>query len=272
MSYQAPSSSTLRALSPQRALGWYDFAEAWLTFPLGRLLDYGCGTGAMCVRIGPRCGAYVGVDVDADRARQASAMLGADIRPISPDEPLPFEDESFDSAIILEVIEHVADERVVLAEIARVLKPGGRLLLTTPHKGLLTFIDPGNVKFVAPWLHRFVHQIVLRQKSYYEERFGQSRRTERGLLADFTTDHSPWHRHYTAERIRALAPSDLVPVASAVYFPAFRALWMLRMGLKVLTFGRLNSLPWPLSVANRSLSRCTSRWGDQLVMLFEKRR
>jgi SAM-dependent methyltransferase len=45
---------------------------------------------------------------------------------------LPFRDASFDTVVLLEVLEHVADAPAVLDEIARVLKPGGRLLLSVP--------------------------------------------------------------------------------------------------------------------------------------------
>lgn len=45
---------------------------------------------------------------------------------------LPFRDEAFDAALCTEVLEHVPDDRGLLSEIARVLKPGGRLVVTVP--------------------------------------------------------------------------------------------------------------------------------------------
>ena len=46
---------------------------------------------------------------------------------------MPFDDGSFDLIVLIEVIEHVQDKRALLSEIARVLRPKGRLLLTTPN-------------------------------------------------------------------------------------------------------------------------------------------
>lgn len=61
-----------------------------------------------------------------------------------------------------------------------------------------------------------------------------------------------------------------MPVAHRVYFPAMRAFWLLKGVLRVLTRGRLTRLPWPFDALERTLSRCESRTGDQLVMLFRR--
>ena len=267
----APTADRWRSMFPERSLQWQDYADGWLDFPLGDVLDFGCGNGAFLDRIAGRCRARWGVDIDAEQVAAAQANTQADIRHIQADDPLPFADGSFDTVILVEVIEHVADERAVLREIARVLRIGGHLLLTTPHKGLLTFLDPGNVKFVAPRLHRFIHCTVLRRQDYYEQRFGATRQREQGMTADFTIDQRPWHRHYRYSRIRALAPAELETVAWVVYFTAFRALWSLQLVLRVLTCGRISELPRPLRWCNKCLSRRAGALGDQLVVLFQKR-
>ena len=266
-----PSASALRAMAPGRRLIWYDYVDAWLNHPLGRVLDYGCSKGGFLRRISARCTERWGIDIDPDRVSEAGQVEGVGARLLTPGKPMPFEDGSFDTAIIMEVIEHVPDERAVLQDLARVLKPGGKLVLTTPHKGLLTFLDPGNVKFAAPGLHRFVHCTLLRRKAYYEARFGPSRRSSKGMIADFSVDQRPWHRHYTYADIRALAPDELRTVGWRVYYPGFRALWCVRHVLRILTLGWLKSLPWPLGALDRRLSRMESLRGDQLVIMFEKR-
>ncbi len=265
-----PSIASVRSLHPERPLNWHDYAEAWLDYPLGAVLDYGCGNGAFLERIAKRCTARYAVDIDAEKVEAAGRHAGITARPITSGDRLPFEDATFDTVTILDVIEHVTDENAVLVELARVLKPQGRLLLTTPHRGLLTFLDPGNFKFVAPGVHRFIHRRLLGQKDYYNARFGSGRRSEQGMIADFSTDQIPWHRHYPYHKLRALAPDNLKTLGYAVYSPAFRALWTLRLALKVLTLGRVRDLPRPLRWLERRLSRVQSRLGDQLVVLFEK--
>lgn len=268
--YCKPTSSTLSKRHFERPLKWTDYADVWLNFPLGSVLDYGCGEGEFAERIRDRLHAYHGVDIDGDKVEKARARGWANVQRINPRDPLPFGDESFDTVVILEVIEHVSDEALVLGELARVLRQRGRLLLTTPHRGLLTFLDPGNFKFVLPRLHRFVHCGILRQSDYYEQRFGGTRRREQNMVADFATDQTPWHRHYSYQEIRRLAPPGLSTLAWSVYFPMFRALWSLRLALKTATFGRYPDLPPPLRQLYRRLSRSEGQWGDQLVVLFEK--
>jgi ubiquinone/menaquinone biosynthesis C-methylase UbiE len=268
--YSAPAPARLRRFNPARPLGLQDYADLWLDFPLGRVLDYGCGPGVLLRRLVSRAAECWGVDVDAAELASAGAIDGVRIEQIAPGQRLPFEDASFDTVVISEVIEHVADERMVLADLTRVLRPGGRLLLTTPHKGLLTFLDPGNLKFVVPGLHRFVHRTLLRRGASYEARFGEQRRRETGLVGDITAGASAWHRHYTYEEIRRLAPPELETLAWRVYFPGMRAIWCTQVLTEVVTRGRVRSTPPPFNWMYRGLSRCETRAGDQLVVLFEK--
>jgi SAM-dependent methyltransferase len=266
-----PSLRQLRSCFPAGPLGWHDYADLWLDRSLGVFLDYGCGGGALLRRVVDRCRECWGLDVDEDALRRAAKIPGVRVRAIASCEPLPFPDGTFDTVSITEVIEHVADERAVLSELTRVLKAGGHLLLTTPHRGLLTFLDPANIKFVMPQLHRIVHAVVLRDPTYYEARFGSARRTRKNMIADFTLDQRPWHRHYKYEQIRALSPPELETVGWAVYFPVMRALWLLGTGVQIASLGRLKNTGDRFGRLKAVLSRQQTRLGDQLVVLFRKR-
>ncbi len=259
----------LRAFRPDQTLLWYDYADLWLCGPVGRVLDFGCASGAYLRRLADRAAELHGVDLDPQRVSTAATLPGVTARTVGPDGPVPYPDGFFDTVVILEVIEHVPDERRLLAELARVLKPGGRLLLTTPHKGWLTFLDPGNFKCLTPRLHRFIHTRLLRQRNYYEQRFGDARR-RLGMYGDLDASN-PWHRHYSSRDLCRLAPPELQLEDWAAYYPAFRALWSLQLAVSVLTAGLVPRLPPPFPAFNRWLSHRESAGGDQLVALFRKK-
>jgi SAM-dependent methyltransferase len=102
----------------------------------GRVLDLGCGTGHSYEELLPR--ETVGVDNEPSAlvAQQRETHV-ADMR------DLPFAAGSFSSVVAIQSVEHVPDPDRVLAEVARVLKPGGRATLVTPNR--LTFGRPDEI-------------------------------------------------------------------------------------------------------------------------------
>jgi O-antigen/teichoic acid export membrane protein/SAM-dependent methyltransferase len=64
----------------------------------------------------------------------------------SPAEKMPLPSGSADVVLLLDVLEHVEDGQTCVAEVMRVLKPGGTLILSVPHKGLFSSLDPQNLK------------------------------------------------------------------------------------------------------------------------------
>ena len=91
----------------------------------GRLLDVGCGS--QPYRPLFAVDAYVGLDIDSETSRKrgvADYLYDGKI--------FPFADSSFDAVLCNQVLEHVFNPDEFLGEIARVLKPGGKLLLTVP--------------------------------------------------------------------------------------------------------------------------------------------
>src|SRR3954468_22375952 len=99
--------------------------------PSDRALDLGVGDGR--VATGIKASKLVGADVSQvalDRAR--TRLPDAELVLVEPDAPLPFADNEFDQVTCIETLEHVRDVQLALSEIRRVLRPGGRLALTTP--------------------------------------------------------------------------------------------------------------------------------------------
>jgi len=94
-------------------------------------LDLGCGDGRLTRFL--RAQSVVGADASiVALERAARRVRGMRAVRVQPDEPLPFEDFSFDLVLCSETIEHVRDMQLFLSEVRRVLKPGGRLAVTTP--------------------------------------------------------------------------------------------------------------------------------------------
>jgi SAM-dependent methyltransferase len=95
-----------------------------------RLLDYGCATGGYSLALQERGFSCTAIDVDApliDRAREA----GVNAHVVTPGDPIPFDDRSFDTVVLFETLEHVPDYLFVLSEARRVTR--NNILISVPN-------------------------------------------------------------------------------------------------------------------------------------------
>ena len=131
---------------PELAADWQDRIDAWPTVAaykrrthellagLRPVLDAGCGTGGDIV-------SGVGVDVSAVMCRRArgrgAPVARADVA------RLPFADATFGGVRSDRVVQHVTDPGAVVAELVRVVRPGGRIVLADPDQGSLVIEVPG---------------------------------------------------------------------------------------------------------------------------------
>jgi ArsR family transcriptional regulator len=101
--------------------------------------DLGCGTGQVAAALAPVVARVVGVDASAEMLQAARRRLrgfaNVELRR-GPLEALPIDDAALDAAAVVLVLHHLPDPGAALAEAARVLRPGGRLLLVDmlPHE------------------------------------------------------------------------------------------------------------------------------------------
>jgi 2-polyprenyl-6-hydroxyphenyl methylase/3-demethylubiquinone-9 3-methyltransferase len=107
-----------------------------------RVLDVGCGEGWFASELVRAGVSVVGIDVAEEPLRRArrseiGRRPGLDLRLADADGPWPVDDASFDAVWAGETIEHVADTVGWFSQARRVLRPGGRLLASTPAHGRL---------------------------------------------------------------------------------------------------------------------------------------
>lgn len=117
--------------------------------PGDRLLDFGCGAGRHALEAMRLGAAVTALDADAkelsaaagwvkamlDEDKQTAAAGGQGHAVLGDGRALPFPSGCFDRVIAAEVLEHVADDEAVLAQLARALRPGGTIAVTVPRWG-----------------------------------------------------------------------------------------------------------------------------------------
>lgn len=115
--------------------------------PADRVLDLGCGFGRHAYQAARLQAAVVALDAGAEEVAGVRATFGAMVEAGELDPAarvgavqgdglrLPFADATFDRVIASEVLEHIADDRTAMAELARVLRPGGTMAVTVPRCG-----------------------------------------------------------------------------------------------------------------------------------------
>jgi SAM-dependent methyltransferase len=128
-----------------------------------RVLDLGCRSGAL-TRHFLEGNEVVGLDVDRAALAKAEA-LGIEPVEANVEEPLPFPDASFDAVVAGELLEHLRFPEAVVAEIRRILRPGGVLVGSVPNafrlqsrlrllRGLPPEDDPTHLHLFSPALVR----------------------------------------------------------------------------------------------------------------------
>ena len=118
----------------------------------GKILEIGCGSGEIAKKyIRPYCESLSATDIVK---RFEGSKIADDIAfQIEDAQHLSFDDETFDGVISRDVIEHVTDDELFIAESLRVLKKGGVLFFTTPNRFRLTAI----IRYLCGRPIRFPH-------------------------------------------------------------------------------------------------------------------
>ncbi|GHU64500.1 hypothetical protein FACS189447_01440 [Spirochaetia bacterium] len=106
-------------------------AEFWELKP-GRILDIGCATGTLLAELKKRGWDTAGIEICEEEAGYARKERFLDVRSL-PLEENHFTERSFDVILASHLIEHLNDPGALVKEVRRILKPGGRFIVTTPN-------------------------------------------------------------------------------------------------------------------------------------------
>ncbi len=183
--------------------GWDRYGFAWQHVPAGGVahLDYGCGDGRLLFGLANKgIARLVGTDVSREAVRLAKVRCSdMEIVHIDGRAALPFAEAEFSSISLLDVLEHVDEPDAVLAELCRVLKNEGTLVITVPGQHVFSFLDMGNLKFRFPRLHRWFY-CRRHPRQEYERRYVAN---PDGLVGDVSAKKR-WHEHFSRRKLESV--------------------------------------------------------------------
>ncbi len=121
-----------------------------------RVLDAGCGSGALAAALAGRGAAVTGIDLSTGLLEIAARRLGPAVvlRRADLGEPLPLAGGSFELVVASLVLHYLEDWAPVLSEFHRVLVPGGRLVVSTHHPSWITMLLAGGITSRSTSGHR----------------------------------------------------------------------------------------------------------------------
>lgn len=179
------------------------YGFAWQHAPAGgdAHLDYGCGDGRFLAGLRNKgIRRVVGADVSRDAVRLAKTKCDRTrIVHIEGHGALPFADGEFSSISLLDVLEHVDRPDTLLAELNRVLRGDGTLIVTVPGRHVFSALDTGNLKFRFPRLHRWFF-CRTHSPEDYERRYAAN---PDGLVGDVSAKKR-WHEHFSRRKLESL--------------------------------------------------------------------
>ena len=130
--------------SPRRLTDRQKWAFAWMK-PSGVVIDVGSSDTPLLGRLHEKARRVIAVDIDRAALDNASHRVSGAQFVVASASAVPLADGIADTVLLLDVLEHVPDAEGAIAEIHRLLRPGGTLLLSVPHAGLFAWLDPQNM-------------------------------------------------------------------------------------------------------------------------------
>lgn len=167
----------------------------WIDANVENLLDGGCSFGYGTKLLAERSKNTFGIDVNMVHIAVASMRYKNINFKSGVLEHTDYRSEFFDLVNLNDVLEHTNDKIQTLNEMYRVLKKGGKIIITTPHKGLFAFLDPYNYGYylrrLLPGFYKLIYKLI---------RFVK----EGKIPEEFNPEHTQKHEHYSLKDFKAM--------------------------------------------------------------------
>lgn len=163
---------------------------ALLDDPVGKAnLDIGGDNGVISYLLRQRGGTWSSADLDERTVGSIRQLVGERVYRLD-GARTPFADQSFDQVVVIDYLEHIADDRGFARELERIVKPGGTVIVNVPH------LQPGSP------LVRFRHRIGLTDEWHGHVRAGYSVATLRETLGPrFRVDRAVTYSRFGSELV-----------------------------------------------------------------------
>ncbi len=219
------------------------------------LLDIGCNTGElMQYALNLGVSEVHGIDINRVAIDKAKAVFENDDRATvthTSADNIPLANDSVNFIVCSEVLEHVPSHLLpaVISEARRVIKPGGRFVITVPHHGLFDFLDPANVRFTFPKLFSLVSRALGgggRDAGFEGEKHGVERHHHFSVV-ELSQLLSP---EFSIDTVRTRG-AFFFPILEALQFPFYRKGWVDSWAFRMLSKAQELDyrIPWPKRLA-----------------------
>lgn len=155
-------------------------------------LDVGGDNGVISYMLRGIGGTWHSVDLDAATVEAIQSIVRKRVRRMR-GTSLPFEDATFDVVVVVDLLEHLEDDRAFVAELRRVLVPGGRLVVNVPRRRTTSL------------LHRIRERLGIGDERHGHVRPGYTREELEALLApEFRVEAEDGYSHWPLESLDVL--------------------------------------------------------------------
>jgi SAM-dependent methyltransferase len=181
-----------------------------------RVLDIACGEGYGAAALKKAGAAHViGVDISESACSHARNKYGLDARRGTA-EQIPLPDKSVDLVVSFETIEHISDPNGFLDECVRVLAPEGRVIISTPNKGIYSW--PAGAQNPHHRLEMTEQEFAFALQSRFQDNCFYTQRPDFApwwSVRTFVSDNTPWRHIRGFRRLRRAIQGFVCPEAVA---------------------------------------------------------